>query len=159
MPSVQVTAGMLLGLVLACSDRASTRPPMAQQVQDFVDRVTSDLSQDGPAAWLRHFEDGPDFFMASDGRLIFPDRSVADTFVASLGTRIRTMELRFQHLRVDSLDANRALLAANFDEALTDTAGVALRFSGYLTAIAERQDAGWKLRNLHWSLLEHAPEH
>jgi hypothetical protein len=46
-------------------------------VRRFAASVAHDVTQEGPAAWRKAFEDSPAFFMAPEGRLVFPDRQTA----------------------------------------------------------------------------------
>jgi hypothetical protein len=139
---------------MACAPAPAARDDgtIRREVTAYADTIALDLQREGPRAWLRHFERTPAFFMASDGRLQFPDNDSADVFVEDLAGRIRSMDLQWGELRVDPLTPSLAVLATPFHEVVTDTAGTALRFDGYFTAVAEREGAGWKLRNLHWSL-------
>src|SRR5262245_34951057 len=50
-----------------------------RSVRAFARTVAHDVTQQGPAAWRRHFVDGPTFFMASEGRLVFPNSASATT--------------------------------------------------------------------------------
>ena len=89
--------------------------------------------------------------MVSDGALVFPSNDSAVAFVRSFADGIAVMELEWIDARVEPVGPGLAVLAASYREMLTDTAGAALSLSGYLTALARRTDAGWQLRNLHWS--------
>jgi len=133
--------------------------PLRLGVRDLTARIPQDLAREGPKAWLRHFRRSPSFFMASDGRLLFPDNATADSFVADLATKIRTLDLQWKGIRLDSLAPGLALIATPFKESITDTAGRIQRIEGYFTAVAERTDSGWQLRNAHWSLAAGTGQH
>ena len=139
---------------MACGPAPAARDDdvIRREVSAYADTIALDLRREGPRAWLRHFERIPGFFMASDGRILFPDNDSADVFVEDLAGRIRSIDLRWGDLRVDPLTPTLAVLATPFHEVVTDTAGAALTFDGYFTAVAERDGSGWKLRNAHWSL-------
>jgi len=42
-----------------------------RDVRAYANAVAHDVTQEGPAAWRRHFADSPSFFMASEGTLCF----------------------------------------------------------------------------------------
>jgi len=123
-----------------------------REVSAYADTIALDLRREGPSAWLRHFSRTPAFFMASDGHLLFPDIDSADAFVEDLARRVRSVDLEWGQIRVDPLSPTLALLAAPFHEVVTDTGGAPISFDGYFTAVAERDESGWTLRNAHWSL-------
>jgi hypothetical protein len=123
-----------------------------REVSAYADTIALDLRREGPRAWLRHFARTPAFFMASDGRLLFPDNDSADAFVEDLARRVSGVELEWGELRVDPLSPTLALLATPFHEVVTDTAGTPISFDGYFTGVAERNQSGWSVRNAHWSL-------
>src|SRR5206468_8235088 len=56
---------------------AAKKAAVEQDVRRFASTVARDVTQKGPAAWQKHFADGPSFFMASEGRLQFPNRQSA----------------------------------------------------------------------------------
>ena len=156
-----MTALRQLSLVMApfvLAGCVATPPPVdddaiRREVAAYADTIALDLRRDGPRAWLRHFERTPAFFMASGGRMEFPTYDSADVLVEDLAKRIRSMELKWSDVRVDPLTPSLAVLAASFREVVTDTAGAAMEFRGYFTAVAKRSGAGWRLRNAHWSLV------
>ncbi len=39
--------------------------------------VAHDVTQEGPPAWLKFFNTGPEFFMAVNGQLAFPNAATA----------------------------------------------------------------------------------
>lgn len=153
----------LLILLPACHSRVTPGMDEAEgrAVQDTVRqwaaRMAEDVTNGGPKVWLRYFERSPQFFMASEGKLLFPSNDSADAFVGTLATVISRIDLRWGNIRVDPLASNLALMAAPFHEAITDTAGHVMPADGFFTAIAERTPEGWRLRNAHWSLVGRAP--
>ncbi|HEX8765585.1 MAG TPA: hypothetical protein VF740_10510, partial [Candidatus Acidoferrum sp.] len=75
-----------------------------QEVRQFAVTVSRDVTEKGPAAWDKHLEDSPAFFMASEGKLIFPDRQAARTGISEFTHTIQHIELTWgDDLRVDAL--------------------------------------------------------
>ncbi len=132
----------------------------AQQAAKVTDRVkqmagsiAQDISKDGPAAWLKYFDNTPAFFMASDGQLAFADHNAAEQFIN--GTLVKTIthiNLKWGEVRVDPLTEQMGLMACTFHEDLTDVQGKTTPCNGYFTAIAQETKDGWKLRDAHWSI-------
>jgi hypothetical protein len=120
-------------------------------VRQLATSIARDLAQDGPAAWSAYFLDGPEFFMASDGELVFPDVGAAEEFLQQFAPGISSIELFWDNLRVDPLAPGTAVLAASFREVLTDTAGAETPMRGYFTGVAVHTTVGWRLRDMHWS--------
>jgi hypothetical protein len=151
-----LVSAALLSL-LACQNAVpdSLDPAHAAAIQDSVSdmaaAIARDLERDGPTAWLSYFLDGPEFFMASDGNLVFPSIDSATSFVRGFAPGIADMELVWEDMRVDPLSPGAAVLGASYREVLTDTAGSELRFRGYFTGLAVHTPMGWRLRDLHWS--------
>ena len=50
-----------------------------------------DVNQRGPEAWRSHFAESPAFFMASEGRLVFPSSDAATQGIEELTHLIRSM--------------------------------------------------------------------
>jgi len=140
-----------------CADPAAPQltPEQTAAADSAVRRQTEaiarDLAEKGPSGWLPHFVDDGTFFMASDGKLQFPDLATATDFVHTLDERIASMRIEWRDLRVDVLSPTMAVWAAGYDESLTETSGAELAYAGYVTALAVHTPAGWKLRHLHWS--------
>jgi len=75
-----------IALVASLALTACTRPPtpsgialtrpqaaaIADSVRAFAATVARGVSDHGPTAWRGYFADTPEFFMASEGRLVFP---------------------------------------------------------------------------------------
>jgi hypothetical protein len=122
-------------------------------VQKMIDMTAKDISHDGPIAWLKYFENTPDFFMASEGQLVFPNNDSATTFIKNtLVKQIQKVELHWSNIRIDPLNNKFANVAATWKEDLTDFANNTISEGGYFTAVAEKTSQGWQLRNAHWSV-------
>ena len=121
-------------------------------VQVMMHSIVKDLSQKGPIAWLSYFENTPEFFMVSNGRLEFPNIDTAKYFIKhTLVKIIAGIELRWGNIRIDVLTNEWASVSAVYYEDIKDSSGKTMPYHGYFTAIAHRTSEGWKLRNLHWS--------
>ena len=124
-----------------------------RDVKVFADTVAQDVTQEGPAAWRRHFADSPPFFMASEGHLVFPTSASATAGIQNFARTINHMELHWgEDLRVDPLTPELAVLAASYHEIRVDTAGNRVDESGFFTGIAEYGNGHWQLRDAHWSV-------
>jgi ketosteroid isomerase-like protein len=154
---------LLLVMLPACHSKVTPGMDEAEgravqdSVRQWAARMAQDVTNGGPKVWLQYFARSPQFFMASEGKLLFPSNDSADAFVRTLETVISSIDLRWGSIRVDPLASNLALMAAPFHEAITDTAGHVMPADGFFTAIAERTPEGWRLRNAHWSLVGRAP--
>jgi hypothetical protein len=127
-------------------------------VRAFTQAVAHDVTQDGPAAWRSHFADSPSFFMADEGRLVFPNSATATAGIQAFAGTIKHIELRWgDDLRVDPLTADLAVVAAPYHEVRVDTAGRRVAESGYFTGIAEYRDGRWQFRDAHWSVALPSP--
>ncbi|MGO9258376.1 MAG: hypothetical protein ACLQU1_18980 [Bryobacteraceae bacterium] len=62
-------------------------------VRGFAQDVARDVTRDGPAAWRRHFADTPSFFMAGDGRMVFPNGASATAGIQGAARAIKQIEL------------------------------------------------------------------
>lgn len=148
---------LLLVSPLACGPgpRAPLDPPHAAAIEDsvrqFAAAIAQDVSGGGPNAWLPHFVHGPEFFMASEGRLVFPSFDSATTFVHALSRTIPQIDLAWADIRVDPIAPGIAILGASYREALTPRTGRATRARGYFTGLAIHTASGWQLRDAHWS--------
>jgi SnoaL-like domain len=149
----------LLCCIVACSDnkKAYTTNQLAavrDSVQIMTESIARDVSGEGPVAWLKYFENTPDFFMASEGRLVFPNSDSATAFIKNILVKsISKIELRWDHIRIDPLTTKLAGVSANFHEDIIDPTGKKIVGDGYFTGIAEETSQGWKLRNAHWSVI------
>jgi hypothetical protein len=150
-------------LVLAACGRAPTpasAPPltaaMAAQVEDsvraFMQTVAHDVTQDGPTAWGRHFADSPAFFMAVNGRLVFPTGAAAIAGIPDVARQITHIELVWNgEVRVDPLTPELAIVATPWHEVQVMAAGNRVEESGFFTGVAEYRNGRWQLRDAHWS--------
>jgi hypothetical protein len=139
------------------AESRSLTPAGAAAVEDgaraFMRGVAHDLTQDGPAAWRRHFADSPSFFMVAEGHLVFPNSAAATAGIQNLAHTIKQIELRWgDDLRVDALAPDLAVVAAPYHEVRVDNAGQRVEENGFFTATAEYRDGRWQFRNAHWSV-------
>ena len=153
-------AVLAISLVISCQeDNSAQNITKGELVKDSVSgmmaNIASDITNNGPSAWLNYFEDTTSFFMASDGQLAFQNHQSAKLFIeGTLVKSIRHINLHWFHLRIDSLTPRLATIGADFQEELTDTAGKIVAPNGYFTGLAEQTNHGWRLRNAHWSILK-----
>ncbi len=127
---------------------------ITEGVRRFARTVAHDVTTEGPKAWRRHFQDTPSFFMASEGRLVFPNSEAATTAIDELASTIKNIELRWGHdLRVDPLAPNLATLATEYHETRVSTAGRRVEEEGYFTGTVEYRSGRWQFRNAHWSIV------
>jgi hypothetical protein len=144
--------------VTACKQSAPVADTLntaaiTQDVKTQLDSTATDITLRGPIAWLDHFENTPDFFMASDGNLAFNNYASADSFIRNtLIKQIKQIKLKFTALRVNVQSEQYALVGATFHEDITDTNGKATPFDGYFTATLHHTARGWRYRNMHWSI-------
>jgi hypothetical protein len=140
----------------------SLTPARATAVEDgvrsFMGTVAHDVTQDGPTAWRRHFSDSPAFFMASEGRLAFPNSAAAMAGIQDFARTIKQMELRWgDDLRVDPLAPDLAVVAVQYHEIRVDTVGRRVDENGFFTGTAEYRNGRWQFRNAHWSVAAPPP--
>jgi hypothetical protein len=144
---------------VACNSRDGSRgltPERAaeveREVQEFAAMVAHDVTQDGPAAWRKHFSDRPTFFMALDGKLQFPDGASAIAGIQELTRTIKHIELKWSDVRVDPLTPELAGMGAGWYEVVGMSDGKQVNSGGYFTGTAERRSGRWQFRNAHWSV-------
>jgi hypothetical protein len=129
-----------------------------RDVRAFANAVAHDVTQDGPAAWRRHFADSPSFFMVVNGHMVFPDSASATTGIQNFARTIKHIELHWgDDLRVDPLTPELAVLAATYHEIRVDTAGNRVDENGFFTSTAEFRNGHWQFRNAHWSVAGSTP--
>ena len=129
-----------------------------QSVRAFAQLVAHDVTQEGPSAWRRHFADSPEFFMAAEGRLVFPNSASATAGIQDLPRTIQRIDLRWgDDLRVDPLTPDLAVVAASYHEVQVSPEGRRVEENGFFTGIAEHRDGRWQFRNAHWSAIPPAP--
>jgi hypothetical protein len=126
---------------------------LADSARAFAESIALGVTARGPAGWNGYLADEPAFFMASEGRLVFPDKDSASRAIRTLASAIPHVELRWgASLRVDPLAPGLVLLAAPYHETRVDAKGHRVEEDGYFTGIAEHGAGGWRLRNAHWSV-------
>jgi hypothetical protein len=120
--------------------------------------VAHDVSQRGPAAWRAYFADGPTFFMAAEGRLVFPSSDSATRGIESLTHILSRIELRWgDPLRIDPLGPGLATVGGQYHEVQVDMHGRRMEEEGFFTGVAEHGRSGWQFRDAHWSVLALPP--
>jgi chemotaxis protein CheY-P-specific phosphatase CheC len=86
-------------------------------VQQMFGSIATAVSHEGPLAWLRYFENSPDFYMAAGGQLVFPDNQSATHFLKNIYAKsVSSIELRWKDIRIDPLSSRTAGIAAIFHE-------------------------------------------
>lgn len=126
---------------------------ITREVKEFARTVAQDVTEGGPAAWRGHFADTPAFFMASEGRLVFPDSAAASHAIEQLSRSIKRIELRWgDDLRVDPLTPRLAVLAASYHEMRLNAAGQRVDEDGFFTGVVEYRSGRWQFRDAHWSV-------
>jgi hypothetical protein len=126
--------------------------PVDRAVRAFMQNVSHSVTQDGPLAWIKYFDDSPAFFMAVNGQMAFPNASAAQEGTRKFAQTIRQIELKWgDDLRVDPLTNEYAVVGVSWREVQVDTAGHTVTETGYFTALAEYRDGHWQFRNAHWS--------
>jgi len=151
-----VLAGCGLGFDVPTDSAALTAAQKAaveQELRQFAATVSRDVTQQGPAAWEKHFADSPAFFMASEGKLVFPSRKAATQAIGELTRTIQHIELTWgDDLRVDPLTPEFAVVASSWHEVQADKEGHQTTEGGFFTGLAERHNGHWQFRNAHWSV-------
>jgi len=118
----------------------------------FMRVVAHDVTQDGPAAWRKHFAESPAFFMAAEGHLVFPNSAAATAGIQDLARTIQHIDLQWgDDLRVDALTPNLAVVATSYHEVMLNNTGNRVEAAGFFTGIAEYREGRWQFRNAHWS--------
>ncbi|MGH9745932.1 MAG: hypothetical protein ACRD59_07470 [Candidatus Acidiferrales bacterium] len=131
---------------------------VSDAVRAFMGTVAHDITQDGPLAWNKHFADDPAFFMADEGRLVFPDRATETAAIQEFARGVKHIELTWgEDLRVDPLTESYAVVGATYHENRVDTKGERVEETGFFTGTVELRDGRWQFRNAHWSLIAPSP--
>jgi hypothetical protein len=121
-------------------------------VRAMMKAVAHDVTQDGPATWLKYFELGPAFFMAVNGQMSFPNAAAAQDGTRKFAQITRQIELTWGNdLRVDPLTADLAMVASSWHETIIDNTGHKTDGAGYFTGLVENHDGHWQFRDAHWS--------
>ena len=137
---------------------AADQAAVDRDVRAFVASVAQNVTSEGPAAWRRFFSESPSFYMASEGRLQFPNSQSAAAAIQDLTRIIRRIELQWGNdLRVDPFSREMAGVAVPYREIREDTSGVRVDESGYFTGTVELRGGRWQFRNAHWSVIVPAP--
>ncbi len=159
-----LVAGAPLGLLTGCglgfdvpASPAQLTPErkaaVEKEVRQFAATVSREITQQGPAAWEKHFADSPAFFMADEGKLVFPNRQAATQAIGELTHTIQHIELTWgDDLRVDPLTPEFAVVASTWNEVTVDKEGHQVKDGGYFTGLAEHRNGQWQFRNAHWSV-------
>ena len=104
--------GFFFCFIISCSNNTETYTSnqfaiVRDSVQIMAESIAKDVSREGPVAWLRYFENTPGFFMASEGRLVFPNNDSATNFIKNtLVKSISKIELHWNNIRIDPLTFN-----------------------------------------------------
>lgn len=143
--------------IMACTNKNvsvnNEQYSLKDSVKVFAATIEKDISHNGPKAWLTYFATTPDFFMASNGKLVFPDNKHATDFINdTLSASIKNISLKWNDIRIDSITPSIAMMAASFNEVLTDISNKQMPFNGYFTGVVQHTGKGWQLRNAHWSV-------
>ena len=144
-------------IIIACNQTAAvhtekTSAEMRKEVLMMMDSVVKDIAI-SPGKWMNYFEDTSLFCMASEGKLVFPNYNAAQKFIAdTLVHYISKVDLVWKNIHADSIAENTVAINTAYHEDLTATSGNVMDEDGYCTAIADNTNAGWKFRNLHWSV-------
>ena len=150
---------LLAGTLIACHTNtgaltAGQSAMVRDSVQQLTQAIANNVSHDGPVAWLRYFESSPAFYMASEGKLVFPNIDSATGFINKvLIKNFLGIQLRWSDVRIDPYTLTLAGIAAGYHEVLTDVSGKTISSDGYFTGTAEKLSTGWQLRNSHWSAI------
>ena len=150
---------LIFCFVFSCKDGVETlTETQSSSVQDSVrqmmETTARDVSKEGPIAWLDHFENSKDFYMASGGILVFPNNDSATNFVKNVVVKMMPkVELHWNNIRITPINTKYADIAANFHEEVTDSAGNRKPMDGFFTGMAQKADKGWQFLNAHWSFI------
>jgi hypothetical protein len=136
-------------------DLTSTRAAeIDKEVRAFAKDVASGVTREGPTAWRRYFSEGSEFFMASEGKLVFANGASAAATIPDLARSIRQIELVWgEELRVDPLTPELAVMASPYHEVRTGPSGDHVSEGGYFTGTTEFKEGHWRFRNAHWSVV------
>jgi hypothetical protein len=153
------SAGVAVALMLlpACKSMspqgmdANTAKGVDSGVRRMAAAIAHDLAQDGPTAWVRYFDDRPDFFMAANGQLQFSSVNEARTFLPKYAAGFKHLDLTWSEIRVDAVAPGMAVMGASYKEVFTDNADHTKEYNGYFTGLAAQTATGWKFRDAHWS--------
>jgi hypothetical protein len=145
-------------MLIACGRHAAlNKDEFAKATTDSVRQlavsIATDVSREGPIAWLRYFKNSPDFFMASEGRLAFSNYNSAAAFIKNiLVKKISNIQLQWNNIRIVPLAPGLASFSADFHEKISDSAGNKTSTDGYFSSVAQSTPEGWKFYNAHWPI-------
>src|SRR5918993_5350555 len=94
-------------------------------------------------ALVRHFADGPGFYMHNDGQHLTRDAIVAG--VTQAFPTLRSLEGGFSDLRIHVLAPDAALATALFAETITTHEGTVVRQRGAATWLWREQAGQWRI--------------
>jgi hypothetical protein len=135
------------------------RMAVEESVRGFMARVSQEVTSEGPTAWSKEFESGPNFFMASEGKLAFASGDAAAKAIPDLPKMIKKIALRWESdLRVDVLTPNLAVVGTTYQEVREGPDGEEITENGYFTGLAEKQGGEWRFRDAHWSVVPPEPK-
>ena len=144
--------------ITSCTNNKAIKkdnPGFKTDVVQMMDSVSKNISSDGPKEWLNYFEKAPSFYMASDGKLVFPNYNAATKFINdTLVNIVSTINLKWSNINVDVLNDKAAAVRAAFSEDINFKQGNIIKFNGYFTAVIDNTSEGNKFRNLHWSIIK-----
>src|SRR5580693_1232754 len=98
---------VLILLVGSCKNNMDKITPsessiVRDSVQQMVESIAKAVSNEGPVAWIRYFENSPDFFMASEGQLAFTNNdSLANFLKYTYSKTVSKIELSWNQIRID----------------------------------------------------------
>lgn len=160
---MKVLHACLIVAITAATSCRSTSPPVAnpaptnpitQGAIEFMNGVAVGVSRDGPIAWKRYFAAEPDFYMISEGRLVFDGGDNAHKSIDDLTRTVERIELRWgEPIRVDPVTSTRVLISAAYYERIVMRSGTTTDEQGWMTGLAEPGPEGWRFLNLHWSVV------
>ena len=135
----------------------ASRAAVEANVQLFMTAVAHDVTSEGPMAWRKYFADGPEFFMAVNGQLAFPNGQAAAEAIPQVAQNFQHIELRWgDDLRLDVLTEDLCVVGVSYTEVIELRPGVKGmpqgRQNGYFTGVAEKRNGQWRFRDAHWSL-------
>lgn len=135
------------------------RAAVEKDVRGFMASVAEQVTRDGPKAWSKEFADRPEFFMASEGRLMFANGQGAMQGIQDLTQMIKQIELHWgDDLRVDVLTPDLAAVGTSWQEKRVDAQGHQVAESGYFTGVVEKRNGRWQFRDAHWSVAVPPPK-
>ncbi|HUB50595.1 MAG TPA: hypothetical protein VL986_00415 [Terracidiphilus sp.] len=164
-PATFVPAVLLIAIALcSCKNRQTSgdspqtdtpASPTAEAaaVRGWIQSVAVDVTQTGPEAWLKYFDDSPSFFMANNGSMAFPNGAAAQDGTKKFAATISHIEVKWgDDIRVNVLTPELASVGAPWHEVQIDLKGHRVEEAGYFTATAEKRGGRWIFRDVHWSM-------